>query len=1059
MSDFSWPVFYRLTIKNEDQLPRYVIPGRRLKIKLNMVNELDMFRGDDILAECPIPLRVSAIPVQDGNSIDANGKLLNHHEIFTEVLSKSVSCKPVIERGGQGAVIIDLSPSPVLRLDEELLFVLQIGISSSSRLFNHVIPVTTQPLIMVSPHSAYAKQHLKRTQEDEHEDGSEDEYEDEDEEDEHDHGHDHDHSKCGGHHGHKHHHKHHDEDGKTPLKAGGHGHDQTAALLKAIHSEKPVEGATDADDQEIPEDVFDGEGEFDMGEMEGEMLYDEDGEALFGSDDWLSDEDYEDEDYEDEDQEDQVDPLENDRDIYEEMVENAEEQEELETNLAELPGIFHAFICDPLLHTPLHPKLDDKAVEKKDTQQVAATPIQSGIVPPPFTTTTPTPPPQHDKPQILAQNTQFSRNGPQLQVSGAVTRRPKALPPALQKQQQQQQEQEKAKLQQQQAAVQQQQQQYQYPVVGNKTEGMAQQIFEKPVHHLLDPLNGLFATTTHQTSSTIQTRHTIALASYAYIKVVQGISIGGRIWDGAIYLMKFLKRLLEQTHTVLDGSRCLELGSGTGVLGIWWWQLVQQRTISQLNQLCAKHNVLRAEVEAVLALICNGDFTQCAKVFLKAEGKQQQVFSITIKKDVYDVALMLKNFQKQKPTMIVTDQPKIMPLLDQNVKLNTTNKNPLYNQRVAENGLKYQHNDKTNTITISVANPLQPITQLPLHQASITGLHALTCDWNAPLHKHLYKSCGLYLPLETDNLFNPTKRDEILAANAPYQAFLQQYQLPVELPAGLGKADITFTPGFEDLCKLNAVGYDELSTNVLAQYQKYDSLIENKVEGAKTTGLEGLLSAQNTPGVMLPGKAQQQQQQYVQYQNLQGLDLIMAVECLYNDRYFEALQRTIVGLYQAHMYAFAQKIFLYSQLTTKAQQDQAPPTMQLPMILLSYRYRAVHEEKLIQDTFFAPLEKVGLYHTEMSLFRLLGESTIHQQTSGTVNSTSDVVLQRVKERKERENAIRNAIADLDLDRQHNTRFAIIYYCPGVVTSTKKALSPLQYLSANAQFWYKLFQKL
>eukprot|EP00461_Guttulinopsis_vulgaris_P000806 UN00806 len=214
-------------------------------------------------------------------------------------------------------------------------------------------------------------------------------------------------------------------------------------------------------------------------------------------------------------------------------------------------------------------------------------------------------------------------------------------------------------------------------------------------------------------------------------------------------------------------------------------------------------------------------------------------------------------------------------------------------------------------------------------------------------------------------------------------------------------------------------------------------------------GLEELLiSASSKPGA--PAKI-------VGYNALQGLDMLLAVECLYNDRYFEALQKTIISFYHAHMFAFAQKVFLYSQLP--AGSDVKAPQLQLPLVLLSYRFRAVHEEELIQKTFFAPLEKYGLYHTEMSLYRLLGESTIHQNTSGAVNSVSDVVLQRAKERKERENAIRNAIADLDLDRQNNTRFAVLYYVPGIVKSTGKALSPVPYLSQGAQFWYKLFQKL
>eukprot|EP00461_Guttulinopsis_vulgaris_P003216 UN03217 len=161
--------------------------------------------------------------------------------------------------------------------------------------------------------------------------------------------------------------------------------------------------------------------------------------------------------------------------------------------------------------------------------------------------------------------------------------------------------------------------------------------------------------------------------------------------------MKFFVRLLQQTHTPLDGSRCLELGSGTGVLGIWWWQLVQQRTLSQLNQLCSKYKVKRSEVEGVLHLICNGDFAKCAAAFTKP-GEElnttQNTFSITIDQPVLDVAMKMKTYITSRPTMIVTDQPKIMPLLDQNVRMNSTGKQPSYNQRVIESALKYTPNTK-----------------------------------------------------------------------------------------------------------------------------------------------------------------------------------------------------------------------------------------------------------------------------------------------------------------------------------------------------------------------------
>lgn len=108
------------------------------------------------------------------------------------------------------------------------------------------------------------------------------------------------------------------------------------------------------------------------------------------------------------------------------------------------------------------------------------------------------------------------------------------------------------------------------------------------------------------------------------IKEVCGYKIGGRIWDCSMYFQEYIADVLDQRYVphldfhFFEGKRVLELGSGTGALGIWLW-----RTLCESMQ-------------------ANGSVTtSCSKL----------ASSVT-------------------PCVHLTDLPEVMELLDANVTMN-----------------------------------------------------------------------------------------------------------------------------------------------------------------------------------------------------------------------------------------------------------------------------------------------------------------------------------------------------------------------------------------------------
>ena len=80
--------------------------------------------------------------------------------------------------------------------------------------------------------------------------------------------------------------------------------------------------------------------------------------------------------------------------------------------------------------------------------------------------------------------------------------------------------------------------------------------------------------------------------SYPYLLVreVCGTFIGGRVWDCALYLMQYVKEEMlagEAGKVGLDafvGQRMVELGSGTGVFGLWLYYLLNQHLANRSQQ-------------------------------------------------------------------------------------------------------------------------------------------------------------------------------------------------------------------------------------------------------------------------------------------------------------------------------------------------------------------------------------------------------------------------------------------------------------------------------------------
>lgn len=167
--DYSHPTFYHMRIKGP--LPKVLVPGKRVRLNVGLVNELESFRGEDIYNECPIPLRVVAIPLEDEN---ANPR----HDMEVEIVNRHIRVKPLLFRGGTGTLVINIRVAPLPLPLEGIPFLLQVTVSNKCRIFHQIIPACSEPLLMVPVESPIAMKMFEEENEQYEDEFDEDEYED-----------------------------------------------------------------------------------------------------------------------------------------------------------------------------------------------------------------------------------------------------------------------------------------------------------------------------------------------------------------------------------------------------------------------------------------------------------------------------------------------------------------------------------------------------------------------------------------------------------------------------------------------------------------------------------------------------------------------------------------------------------------------------------------------------------------------------------------------------------------------------------------------------------------
>lgn len=197
-----------------------------------------------------------------------------------------------------------------------------------------------------------------------------------------------------------------------------------------------------------------------------------------------------------------------------------------------------------------------------------------------------------------------------------------------------------------------------------------------------------------------------------------------------------------------------------------------------------------------------------------------------------------------------------------------------------------------------------------------------------------------------------------------------------------------------------------------------------------------------------------------------GLDLIIGADCLYNERHFDEFRTTLTDLFTAHALAHA-------QIADVAGTDKAAAARPFPLVLISYPIRAHGEEERIYEMFFKPLqEEHGICHTAIPLTRLF-ETVETGPQAAPGRHVNDMVSQRMRERKEREDGITNQIQANDETRMRVSRMAVLYQiphkslpetsCPAELWQKSEGTgvlpSPLPLLTTNAQLLFRLFQNL
>jgi hypothetical protein len=1029
--DYSWPVFYRLFSKTP--LPRVVVAGRRYRINVSLVNELDSFRSDDIVNECPLALRVLVIPLESG---EAGGKKFD----FTATIqNRHVREKPHLLRGGSASMVVQISATPLPLPEGGVPFLLQVGLPPNSRIFNHVMPSCSDPMLLVSADSELGAQALSSEFGDDWSDEDED---DDDEEDENDDEAD-------------------DATEKNTTKVAAGVDDANADAANGAEGDEGDEGHADEDEDEEAEiDDEDDEEEAAgaarkkagkagavglrarlaalRGGRKGQVGLggDSDDDIIDDSDDApvpLDDDDaaaLAEEEEEDSDESDAEDTFTPNNRIYERPVTcklrakpgaatGSEVPEDDEEEVDEVPAVaelddfdrenadladYDEFGSDSEAEDPLlqskamhHAFVADCLTTARPAAVVAAALAADGAV----STASAAATTATAEPVGAGLVTKINTAGAAMHVAGAGMRRERALPPALlAKRQQQAQQQAEAARAAAGAAV---------PVpagtdeaaiaaaraaadaavkrgdgytVGLRTTGAGAALLAAPsAVKLADPLSGAFAAGTCKTTTTLEQRQRLRDTLYAYVRAVSGHSIGGRVWDGAVYMMRFFNLLLQQSQGWLDGLRAVELGAGTGVVGIWLWQMIVQRASAQLKHAL---NAAGVPVDRENAI---------DEAIAELNGASPDLIESGLSPAELRVVRAMQTYGAQRPAIAVTDQRDLRHLLRFNVRVNQSRPPSMWG-----------------------AN-------LPAPAAE---------GWGAP---------WAGAPAEQRAQWTPYG---LFAADADWG---QQLSLPLLLLSGVRVA-----PGAAAKAAMSRPAADS-------------AIAHTAVERVRQAAIDAY---SNYPSLRWPTLPAEEAVAFTGF--TAGLDVIIASECLYNERHFDALRTTIKDLFAAHALAHA-------QIADAKGAAGAVAARPFPLVLLSYRLRALDEEQKINDLFFKLFEEHGVYHTAVPMERLFpsaADNTAAADAAVTAGrGAGDQVVARLKHRREREAAIPNRLAELDAERMRDSRMAVMFQaphkslpatsCPPELWQRAEATgvlpSPLPLLTPNAAHLFKLFQTL
>lgn len=99
---------------------------------------------------------------------------------------------------------------------------------------------------------------------------------------------------------------------------------------------------------------------------------------------------------------------------------------------------------------------------------------------------------------------------------------------------------------------------------------------------------------------------------FIIVREICGTFIGGRVWDCALYLQQYTQQYIfsssknQLNHSFFNGRKIIELGSGTGVFGLWLYASLMHHAVSSTSQISAAASnteILLTDQEEVMELL------------------------------------------------------------------------------------------------------------------------------------------------------------------------------------------------------------------------------------------------------------------------------------------------------------------------------------------------------------------------------------------------------------------------------------------------------------------------